>query len=397
MNGRPRILALFGGTVLFGQERGNIEALAALRDQGCEVLCLISDAPWNTKVPRALDERGLAWRKVPYIHLRVRGNLLNLLVREPLAFVRANVRAFLIDREFRATHIHAMNVAYVVNFWIFLKLRWRKPVIFRVGDQPPDTGRWRFLWRISMRRVTAFVANCEFIRRSLAKAGVRGPIDLIYNIPTLRAEPQVPQEHAEEADPCQFIYVGQISEHKGIGILVDAVGHLADLHPDIRLMVVGRIDDSWIGDQWARYLRDRVQASGILRDRVAFTGLREDVPQLIGRAGTLVVPSTWEEPFPNVVMEAKQAGRPAIVFPRGGLPEMIQHGVDGLVCSDATQEALVEAMRVYLDRPELMHQHGLAAQRSLERFDIGGFAKRWLEVYEAAGSRRVTPLRTNGQ
>jgi hypothetical protein len=45
MNARPRILALFGSGLLLGQERGNIEALAALRDEGCEVLCVIRDEP----------------------------------------------------------------------------------------------------------------------------------------------------------------------------------------------------------------------------------------------------------------------------------------------------------------------------------------------------------------
>jgi len=43
MTMQPRILALFGSTVLFGQERGNIEALRVLKEQGCEVLCLVRE------------------------------------------------------------------------------------------------------------------------------------------------------------------------------------------------------------------------------------------------------------------------------------------------------------------------------------------------------------------
>ena len=57
---RPRILALFGTRVIFGAERANIEALAALSDQDCEVLCLVRHESWNDHVAAALAARGLA-------------------------------------------------------------------------------------------------------------------------------------------------------------------------------------------------------------------------------------------------------------------------------------------------------------------------------------------------
>ena len=62
-----RILALFGARVIFGAERQNIETLAALREQGCEVLCLVRDEAWNHAIPEALAARGLGCAQVPYI------------------------------------------------------------------------------------------------------------------------------------------------------------------------------------------------------------------------------------------------------------------------------------------------------------------------------------------
>lgn len=61
-----RILALFGARVIFGAERQNI-TFATLREQGCEVLCLVRDEAWNHAVPEALAARGLACAQVPYI------------------------------------------------------------------------------------------------------------------------------------------------------------------------------------------------------------------------------------------------------------------------------------------------------------------------------------------
>src|SRR5690606_33638739 len=85
------------------------------------------------------------------------------------------------------------------------------------------------------------------------------------------------------------------------------------------------------------------------------------------------------------VMEAKQAGRAAIVFPSGGLPEMIEHGVDGLVCPNSSREALLAALRFYADSPAAVIEHGEAARRSSERLGTLTFAQQWLDVYHRAG------------
>lgn len=387
MTERPRILALFGGVVLFGQERGNIEALAALKDQGCEVLCLISDAPWNTEVPRVLDERGLDWAKVPYVSFRIRGNLTNLMVHAPIAFVRANAAAIRINRRFRATHFHSMNLTFVLNFWLMLAFFRRTPLIYRAGDQPPRSGHWHALWRLAVSRVSRFVANSQFIKSSLEQDGVAAPVEIIYSRPSTKRHP------AEHSGPVgldewfDFVFVGQMTEHKGPHLLIDAFAGLCEDFPAARLLLIGRISD-WEGDLWARELRDRTLGDPKLRDRIVFAGFREDVPALLKRSGILVVPSIWDEPFPNVVIEAKEAGRPAIVFPRGGLPEMVSDGVDGFICRDTSPETLAAAMRRYLEQPELGADHGAAARRSLERFAVDRFAERWLSVYEATFVRQ---------
>ena len=109
----PRILALFGSAVLFGQERGNIEALAALMEEGCDILCLVRDENWSTHITPALDARGLAWQKVPYIEHRMPGRFLWIVLRNPIAFLVANWRFLRVVRQYRPTHIHAFNQLYV--------------------------------------------------------------------------------------------------------------------------------------------------------------------------------------------------------------------------------------------------------------------------------------------
>jgi glycosyltransferase involved in cell wall biosynthesis len=100
-----------------------------------------------------------------------------------------------------------------------------------------------------------------------------------------------------------------------------------------------------------------------------------------------------------VVMEAKQAGRTVVGFPRGGIPELIEHGVDGLVCAEASVPALASALRQYLSDPDLVRRHGEAARLSLERLEIPQFGRKWRAVYRAAAARpdgrSATPTRSN--
>ena len=54
----------------------------------------------------------------------------------------------------------------------------------------------------------------------------------------------------------------------------------------------------------------------------------------------------------SIVMEAKHAGLPQVVFPRGGLVEQVSHLATGYLCADATTAELVKGIRWFLDSPE---------------------------------------------
>lgn len=382
---RPRILALFGSAILLGAERGNIEALAALKEQGCDILSLIRDEKWNTTVPLWLDARGLAWKKVPYIQHRYPGELLRIAARNPMAFLRANWHFVRIAREFRPTHIHAYSQLFVLNFLIGLRLI-RRPMVFRAGDEPTlHNAVWRASWRFTVSRTTMFVANSEFVARSLRASGVPAEkITVIYNRPPARpSSVRAGFKLHLPANTRAFAYIGQISEHKGPHVLVDAFREVAADFPQACLLLAGWISD-WEGDAWARALRDATRADPLIGDRVTFLGEIEDVAGFLTLCEALVVPSLFNDPSPNVVMEAKQAGKAVIAFPRGGLPELIEHGVDGLLCREATKSALVEALKSYLENPAMAREHGAAAAVSSTRFGNARFGARWREVYTTA-------------
>jgi glycosyltransferase involved in cell wall biosynthesis len=128
-------------------------------------------------------------------------------------------------------------------------------------------------------------------------------------------------------------------------------------------------------------LGKRVEVMGN-QQRILFLGHVDDVNTTYSQADIHVCPSVTTEALPHVVLEAKQCGKPSVVFPTGGIPELIEHEVDGYVCRAKTAEALAEGIRFFLNDPEKLRLAGEAARRSLEeKFGEQRFRRAWAEVF----------------
>jgi glycosyltransferase involved in cell wall biosynthesis len=388
----PRIVALFGARVFFGQERANVEALAALRDQGCDVLCAVRSEDWPELVQlrKELSARGLCWKTFHYIDIPRKGWILKTVLRNPYAFIRANLEMINTLRSYHASHIHAFNPFYVLNFIPALTFC-RIPIIYRCGDEPAQhNGPWRALWRYICRRADHFVADSDFIRDKLLAFNINEKkISVIYSPAPHRPEAagaQMP-ETTRSDKVFRFIFAGQLTPEKGADVLVEAFSRVCMKFAFAHLLIAGRISD-WSGDDWARALRERVAGDRNLRHRVHFLGWVENVPDLMRQCHVHVCPSMWEEPYGLVAVEAKSVGIPSIIFPSGGLKELIEHGANGWITSSKTAEKLSDALEYYLLNPDIAKEHGRNARRSLDALRLDSFSERWLGVYRQAQALR---------
>ena len=119
---------------------------------------------------------------------------------------------------------------------------------------------------------------------------------------------------------------------------------------------------------------------------------------ILERSDIHVCPSLEIEPLSNVVLEAKLCGKPSVVFPTGGLPELIEHRVDGYICQDQTVEALIEGIEYFVTDTNSRLAAGAAARRSLEeKFGEERFRRQWTEVFltTAGGGNRLKDLLVN--
>jgi glycosyltransferase involved in cell wall biosynthesis len=373
-----RILAFFGGVARLGSERANLEALSALVQAGCVVRLIVSDAPGAKSIRDDVVTRGFEVVPCPYLLVPRSDRRLQLLAAYPAIIARASWILFQQMRRFRPTYIYASSQMFILNFLPVLLLT-NTPLIYRCGDKPiMHNALFRMIWRFIVRRARRVVAVSHYIANVLRETGIlAGRITVIYSRPASRSV-ETPML-ARSSGEFTFVFVGQINESKGCHFLIEAFRGVLESHPEARLLVAGRISD-WEGDNWARALRDGARADPTLAATVNFCGFVEDIQGLLAAGEVVVIPTITEEPLANVVMEAKLAQRPSIIFPSGGLPEVIEHGVDGFLCTDKSVASLRDAMVWYLERRGEARSQGQAARRSLDRLGTNAFVDRWAEV-----------------
>lgn len=379
--GGLRILAIFGGVVMLGAERGALEALLALKQQGAEVLLLVSDASWAQEMRDNLVALGFEIRPCPYILLRRPERRFNPLFAYPPKMLSASLKLIAVHQAFGANLLFASNQLYVLNFLPALMLL-PTPLLYRCGDKPiAHNWLWRAVWRFIAARARVVVCVSRYIAEALRRSGVAADkLRIIYNRPPSRLPRSDAPGLSITPGAFNFVFMGQINQTKGVDRLIESFARLITDHPEARLLIAGRISD-WEGDDWARDLRERTLRRPGLAKTVRFLGFLEDIPALLAACQVSVIPTVTDEPLGNVAIEAKAAGIPSIIFPSGGLPELITQDVDGFVCADRTVESLEQAMRSYLADPERARRQGEAARASLTSLGVDGFADQW----QAAG------------
>jgi glycosyltransferase involved in cell wall biosynthesis len=111
-------------------------------------------------------------------------------------------------------------------------------------------------------------------------------------------------------------------------------------------------------------LEEKARALGVAGD-VVFLGRRSDVASVLVRSDVVVHPS-WSEGFPNAVLEAMCAARPVVATRVGGIPEVLQHGVHGLLVDAQRPAELADALGRILAHPLAGHIMGLRGRRHVE-------------------------------
>ncbi|MDG1953024.1 MAG: glycosyltransferase family 4 protein [Gammaproteobacteria bacterium] len=379
-----RILAIIGSEELFGQERANIEVLRAAREKGAEVKFVTSRKFGGKEIDPHLRELGFDIVKAPFGYYWGK----YLLTWKFFYFfvniygiVSTNFIVWKEARRWKATCVYGGNWLHL-SYAILGIVALRIPLVFRAGDEFPKSKVIRMLvGKPVMKRISRLVCNCEFLRSCFREIpGCPDSITVIYNHPPFRAN----QEKIVRKIDCGIseesnviLFVGQITLGKGVDLLVKAALKLLEEGEDIVLWIIG----SYKWNKLSSELEQIVKEKGF-HMRIRFLGYRSDVASLMRRADIHVCSSIWNEPSPNVIFEAKREGVPSVAFPVGGVPELIENKLDGVLCERKSVSGLCEGLRYFLSDKSLRAKAGRAARRSLEeRFGYERFREEWSAVF----------------
>ncbi|HKW34579.1 MAG TPA: glycosyltransferase [Candidatus Acidoferrum sp.] len=357
---------------LGGSETQCVEVARQLKQEGYGVTvgCLRAGGPLEGR----LNEAGLE-----HIEFPVRGSLL----RPNTILQMLKLVSFIRKRQFRVVHTNDVysNLFAVPAAWLA-----RVPVII---SSRRDLARW--WWYTPVRRKilkriqtfsTKILVNSEAVRQELITRDGFAPhlIHVVYNgIDTKkftqaiadrkRLLPGISTNHK--------LIVMVANMHlgvKGHGDLIEAARTIHEMCPEARILLAG-------DGEMRPFFEDQVRAAG-LEEIFIFLGHRTDIPALLACCDIGVLASR-SEGLPNAVLEYMAAGLPVVATMVGGVPEIIENEVNGLLIPPENPPALCTAIVRLLMDEQLRKLLGAAGrERVLTQFNFASVMASLRQLYK---------------
>jgi glycosyltransferase involved in cell wall biosynthesis len=149
----------------------------------------------------------------------------------------------------------------------------------------------------------------------------------------------------------RLAYIGQIAEHKGVHVLIDAIRRLPKTGRPVELTIHGNLASF---PAYVNQLKTQIGAD--LRIRLAGPFANDQAVHVFGNTDAVVVPSIWYENSPLAILEAHAAGRAVITSALGGMAELVHDEVDGLHFRPGDPGDLARQIQRLRDEPELLER-----------------------------------------
>lgn len=173
--------------------------------------------------------------------------------------------------------------------------------------------------------------------------------------------------------------VGRISPWKGQDIFLRAAAQVLQQHPATRFEIIGAA--LFAERDYEASLHALCQELSITH-AVEFTGFLKNVPERVAQLDLLVHASTTGEPFGQVIIEGMAASKPVVATNGGGVPEIVEDGVTGILVPMKKVNAMAQAILRLLENPTLATQMGQRGrERVLAHFTIQRTCQQLEEIY----------------
>lgn len=315
--------------------------------------------------------------------LNLRGDdELSLLKKHPLTFIslarqiQSELLAEVFTRanndEFDIVHIYMNEEEQGLSFHRLCN----KPVVFTHHDP--------FNFSTKYRSIMPIYADANWISMSFAQRATMPAItnwlaNIYHGLPE--------DQHTPVAKPTKdyLLFIGRIIESKGVHLAIQAVRQYNKIYGvTMKLKIAGKHYSGQKDTYWQKLQAD---IDGDTIEYVGFVNKNPAKNDLIANAAALLVPSTFDEPFGMVMIEALAAGTPIIGLDSGAISEVVETNRTGFVTEKilkgkvldepSTVSNLVKAIH------ELPHINRVECRKAFEaRFTLSHMALAHVEAYE---------------
>ena len=260
-----------------------------------------------------------------------------------------------------------------------------------------DRGDWRSTLvrlraALACRPVSRFIAISEFIKRRLAAVGLpEDGVSVVYNgididryLPDPEMREVVEREFSGDSGTLFILFASALLEVKRPEVALSVCAELVRRGVAVKLLIAGS------GPMRASL--ETMAAKLGIENHVCCLGHRQEL-QRVFQGVDLFLHTTTGEAFGNVLAEAMACGIPVVATRSGGVAEVVEEGVTGLLVDPGVGEVerAADAVQSLWENPERRAKMGQAAVRQATRFTIEACVTNTLAVYsEVTGGRIQT-------
>jgi L-malate glycosyltransferase len=196
----------------------------------------------------------------------------------------------------------------------------------------------------------------------------------VENIKIVKNSIQTRMDLDIEKDAIVFGVAGRMAPIKGYDIFLEAAANILKRLPHSVFVLAG---DGPLKEELEKKAKS-LEIAG----RVRFTGFREDITDIL-KALDIFVISSYHEGIPIVLLEAMALGKPVIATRVGGIPEVIEDGISGILVASGDAEALSEAcLNIARDPDKRKAISEQAPERIVKEFLLEQQVDRMLSAYQ---------------
>ena len=296
------------------------------------------------------------------------------------SYLRLAIR-MMFDSNVKILHLHSAADGSFLRKSLLVKLGkfFKKKVVLhihasRFKDFYNESSSAKQKWIINtIDKVDVLIVLSNSWREWFISIGV--PEDKIVVLHNITAFPTVLPGAKVNDGKIHFLFLGEIGHRKGVFDIIRAISN----HKEA---LAGKIELRIGGNKNEELLLSEIREHG-LEDIVKFEGWvgGEKKLQLLNWSDIFILPS-FNEGLPISILEAMSYGQPIISTAVGGIPEVVENGINGIIVTPGNDDEIYASMMFYVQNKDCVIEHGLESKKRVESYMPNYVMNHLRHIYE---------------